>query len=454
VSAKDVVIRGAGVLVVAGVLIGGGAYVVGDGGATANLWVGAAGTCTDEATPIAYDAAKACDTLDAANDTCDNGDTVRVNETVGSSATGTTTLTGSNGRSAACVVRAPITGENFTVTGTLVLDETADWLTIHEPTWTNQTPGAGNGDEYAQFHNYGDNNSYINPDSSSFQVFGGDNVLIDGGDIGPCYSDVANPICEPRIKGSSEAAKPSAVTLSDTVIHDQTADTTPGSCGSDSCHTSGMGVFGSGTGIVLERNKFYNNQVTNIRVQNCCSITNDGLTIRNSMFGIAYASGAFTTATFNTLDIDSAVPGLYVGFNSFGYDTSCGTGVGCGSFITCDDPDCGSSGSPATFVGNLVGMSSTGTCMSSVTWTYNVFRQWSDGSTTTPCSGTGNTLNVYNSALPPYTTIPANLASGVIDFHITGAAWDGDSQVTSGCLPTDYDGDARTSTCDAGADER
>jgi hypothetical protein len=26
--------------------------------------------------------------------------------------------------------------------------------------------------------------------------------------------------------------------------------------------------------------------------------------------------------------------------------------------------------------------------------------------------------------------------------------------VTSGCLPTDYDGDARTSTCDAGADER
>jgi hypothetical protein len=69
VSAKDVVIRGAGVLVVAGVLIGGGSYVIGDGGATANIWVDSnGGTCVDNASLTAYVDADACGTLDAAND--------------------------------------------------------------------------------------------------------------------------------------------------------------------------------------------------------------------------------------------------------------------------------------------------------------------------------------------------------------------------------------------------
>lgn len=89
-----------------------------------------------------------------------------------------------------------------------------------------------------------------------------------------------------------------------------------------------------------------------------------------------------------------------------------------------------------------------------MTWTYNVFRQWSAGGAGSPCSGTGNTINAYNSATPPYTTIPASAGSGLIDFHITGANWDGDDQVTSGCIATDYDWASRTSTCDAGADER
>jgi hypothetical protein len=402
--------------------------------------------------------AEACSTLDAANDTCDNGDLVRVEDgtTIGSSGTGTTTLTGTNSRTAACVVREETDGDNISFLGTLVVNDDADWLTFYELTWANQTPGAGNGDEYAQFHNYGDNNSYINPDSSSFQIFDGDNILIDGGDIGPCYSDaIVSPICVPRIKGISEANKPSNVTLSDSVIHDQTADLAPGSCGQvapDTCHTDGIAIFGSGTGIVLERNKFYNNQTVNVRVQNCCSITNDGLTFRNNMFGLAFDNPSLTVANFSGIDIDTNIAGLYIGFNSFAYDTVCGSGVGCGAFPSCVIPtSCGTAGSPATFIGNLVGMTSTGTCWSDVNWTYNVFRQWSEFSSGSPCSGTGNTISAYNSALPPYTTIPANAASGVIDFHITGAAWDGDDQVTSGCLPTDYDGDARGSTCDAGA---
>jgi hypothetical protein len=40
-----------------------------------------------------------------------------------------------------------------------------------------------------------------------------------------------------------------------------------------------------------------------------------------------------------------------------------------------------------------------------------------------------------------------------MDFHNTGT-WSGDSLVTTGCISTDYDLAARSSTCDAGSDER
>lgn len=83
-SRIDVVIRGAGVLVVAGVLAGGGAYVIQDGGGEpepglANIWIDDdGGTCTDNASQVAYSDAAACGTWDAANDTCEGGDTVGV----------------------------------------------------------------------------------------------------------------------------------------------------------------------------------------------------------------------------------------------------------------------------------------------------------------------------------------------------------------------------------------
>jgi hypothetical protein len=62
VTAHDVVIRGAGVLAVAGVLIGGGTYVVGDGGGgpavTANVFAVASGgspNCTRSSSEVEYD---------------------------------------------------------------------------------------------------------------------------------------------------------------------------------------------------------------------------------------------------------------------------------------------------------------------------------------------------------------------------------------------------------------
>ena len=70
-------------LVVAGVLAGGGAYVVGDGGeppeGTAHVWVDTdGGTCDRVSSPAAYASASACASLDDAYVEADPGDTVGV----------------------------------------------------------------------------------------------------------------------------------------------------------------------------------------------------------------------------------------------------------------------------------------------------------------------------------------------------------------------------------------
>jgi hypothetical protein len=88
VTAHDVVIRGAGVLAVAGVLIGGGTYVVGDGGGdpfTANVYLASSGGssgCTRSATPLEYDdaAGHICNTFDVACSAATGGDIIGVKD--------------------------------------------------------------------------------------------------------------------------------------------------------------------------------------------------------------------------------------------------------------------------------------------------------------------------------------------------------------------------------------
>jgi hypothetical protein len=97
---------------------------------TANLWVDTnGGTCVDNASPVGYTDAQAC-SWDAANDTCEGGDTVLVQ----GGSYGNVTLSGSNGRSSACTFTVVETenvvmGEfyNGSYTGG---DTGADWITI------------------------------------------------------------------------------------------------------------------------------------------------------------------------------------------------------------------------------------------------------------------------------------------------------------------------------------
>lgn len=100
-----------------GACTGGLAAGAAGGAVTANIWVDTnGGTCTDSATPVAYSDAAACGSFDAANDTCEGGDTVGIKG--GSYGNQTVTKAGANSARASTCTMTVADGENVTV-GTL-----------------------------------------------------------------------------------------------------------------------------------------------------------------------------------------------------------------------------------------------------------------------------------------------------------------------------------------------
>lgn len=103
---------------------------------SANIWVDTnGGTCVDNASPVSYNDAQAC-TWDAANDTCDNGDSVGVQ----SGSYGTVALTGSNSRTSMCtftVASGTATMGQFN-NGEIGADTGADWITVVGPITANE----------------------------------------------------------------------------------------------------------------------------------------------------------------------------------------------------------------------------------------------------------------------------------------------------------------------------
>jgi hypothetical protein len=165
------------------------------------------------------------------------------------------------------------------------------------------------------------NITFVNLDSSSIQMFGA-NTTVTGGDIGPCFTNKANPVCQPRAFGSSGA------TFDGVTFHDQMSDQTSGGpCASpsnptDTCHTDGLGVFAGATNTTVKNSRFYNNDNTNIRVQSVGGV-NSGVTFQNNFFGVAWQTSALpssddTTTTTVTnpwmfgVDIDTATAGLVI----------------------------------------------------------------------------------------------------------------------------------------------
>jgi hypothetical protein len=124
-----------GLATIATAIVLGTALLMGQGGGPglANLWVDTnGGTCVDNVSPVAYSDATAC-TWDAANDTCEAGDSVGVK----GGSYGAVTLTGSNSRAGYCTFT--VTGSEQAVltsltSGAVPTDNGADWIAIIGPT--------------------------------------------------------------------------------------------------------------------------------------------------------------------------------------------------------------------------------------------------------------------------------------------------------------------------------
>lgn len=105
-------------------------------GDTANLWVDTnGGTCTRSATPAAYNDAAACGSFDAANDACQNGDTVFIK--TGSYAS--QSFSGSNSRTSQCSISAT-SGETVTTSG--LNFGGSSWIALSDVTVTGGTSSA------------------------------------------------------------------------------------------------------------------------------------------------------------------------------------------------------------------------------------------------------------------------------------------------------------------------
>jgi hypothetical protein len=313
----------------------------------------------------------------------------------------------------------------------------ADWVTLRLFRNTqNQTPfsidddGAGNSP---------DNITFEDLDGPWFDVLD-DNatgILISGGDYGPCDANAGNDNqgCTARMLGTG-------TTVDGATIHNiTTTDAT-------NFHVDGVFIRGC-IDCVVRNSTFYNNQIQNIRIQNCCSLPdNDGTQIYNNWFGFAWSNEDLTGLRHGAIDVDNAVPDMVIAFNSFA--SSCEGGGTCAAYpsgVTSGTPT-----NPALIYGNLTGRTNA-SCTTDTNFSYNVYKKFG------PTNGVScDATEVLSNDPFPYVSDP--VTSGAIDFNITGATWSGDELVPASLCddyPADKNGNRSRNDgngCDAGALER
>ena len=250
-------------------------------------------------------------------------------------------------------------------------------------------------------------------DGTHFDVFETQGpVAITDGDWGPCQAPRDDPSCISRIGSGSN------VTVEGNTFHNITSTDLA------NYHVDGFAVFG-GSNNKLIRNRFYGNMITNIRVQSCCGNPQvSNLLIEGNSFQAAVSGQGGKNA--NAIDIDTTVPGLKIRFNSFEQ----------GTYVQNTAP----SNQNAEYTGNLYSHVS---CLSGVTYAYNVFVPWSEFQGQTSCSPTDRKVTSLG-----YLASGPELAAGspAIDYV----------PVSAGCPALGLNGVTRPSgaACDAGAWER
>jgi hypothetical protein len=508
VSAKDVVIRGAGVLVVAGVLIGGGSYVIGDGGATANLWVDTTGgTCTRSASPAAYSDAAACATFDAAYDAASGGDSVMVKA-------GSYDPQGITGTKASLVTILPATGETVTVGGWAHLGTTATYVegtsytldlvggdtTGNFPS-TTSCPDTGAGTCYVinlgisffectgktstsltgcRAGSAGGLNPYKYYDGADIQpsptivsatnvelrdmrvndsVLTGTGVTlrrvvghrwyIDGGAsnvslIGGTYGDTTSGL----VNSAGRSSTPTTVLIDGVTFQNMDARDAGGTPPSGDAHGECL-HYGATNGLTIKNNIFKGCAVYNLSFFNLggAGIANN-VTVENNFFDCPtnMASPGNGAAPVRCLGGSGAAVSLNNTTTTAVTYTFRNNSLADGGFLVLE---LGGSGSftGTTLIGNLGERGYDACNFSGVTCSYNVWERTFD------CPGSNET-----NATCATNISPNYVSDTTADLHLVNGAAAEAKGSPSSCPTTDIDAEARpqpgATTCDAGADER
>jgi hypothetical protein len=413
------------------------------GAGTANIWMDAdGGTCVDNASPVTYSSATACGSLDAVNDICDNGDLayVKTGTTYGSQS-----VSGAGGRTTStdCVIEAESGTGRMKFSGDITIGSDGSrpnnptHLTIRRVQCGADTTSFTNEVMLVMF----DLDDILIDDWECPAIggYGVSNVTIDNSDLGPCGSWTSpDRSCLTQFAFGS-ADSECCVVFEDTVIHDIWCGTGNAvECANN--HTDGIEVTGAND-LTFRRVKMYRNDITNMRLQLCCSNTVwTGVKIENSQFGRPCISTTVLCDSGlrnDSIDIDVPLPASWIKGTSF---TTQGS-------IQCATT-CGTGGSPFLMTGNILSINASSCGYGNTTWTYNAFSALS-GYGGGACSGTGNVIGTH----PAF--VDGSDSSTTFNLHLTGGAGLADNIVNTGsCLATDYDVAARGNPCDAGADER
>jgi hypothetical protein len=457
----------------AAILIGGYAVVAG-GSVEANIWVGASGTCEDSATLVAYNAATACATFDAANDTCDNGDVVRVK----ADTYATQTLTGSNSRTSNCLFKPENdSGATYTFSGVLTIGggtdgNASDRLTINGITGAEVGSGTCPTCRYMIFIEVG--NDFVRVEDShvgAVKVHGSQDIEVVGNELGPCPArtvstsniNQAEPECSFN-KVDHFGEQPQRILYEDNEMHDydltascfSVANGGTNTAGQPDCHWRAFWC------IACDGLTFRKNVVRDSKESPALANTGQpflgtqNVLIENNYFGpgVNYGSGS---GTFGGRQYSTEQGGFEIGwcvtdpsvlaydnvtyrFNSHHSSASMQIHTS-GSGSLCEDAELG-----AMYVYGNIGRRTE--CRTPVTYRNNV----SSNASTCDASDTASvTFSFYSSdtTQPTATSYDLSGATATPDNYVA-------TTVLAGCPSTDKGGTSRPqgANCDAGADER
>jgi hypothetical protein len=404
----------------------------------ANIWVDSnGGTCTDSATLVVYSDSAACGSLDAANDTCENGDIVYVK----TNAYPSQDITGSNSRSSACTIQeAP--GETATTTS-IWLRDTTNWLTIKDISNIGGVTG----------HNGGDCFNGSVPDVSV--CVHGDNIILDNVDVPGPYAHVDLQTNNSVWKNSDFGTEGNTQSI-DCDFNDQQPITISGSTnllidkmnfwevhGDDpTCdiHIETFRLWDGSDGVTISNSYFVPEsgdntaRISSSAVHNCETTPpdcNKNIRIINNFFG-EHLSGLAAPDVF--FGDNRPCEGWVIAYNflSNGVIYNCSTQLNNIS------------------VGNMG--TNTGGCLFSGTGAVNTDNLWSATSHGT-CAGDAWVNGTCASFVCNYSTY--NLAGD--GYHLTATSPSINAGETTRCNTytglLDFEGDSRTGDCDAGPDE-